>query len=65
MVLTGENRSTQRKDQCHLYTTNLTRTDLKSNPGLRDDRPTIDRLSYIKNLSLTGIIFKAPVRTAQ
>jgi len=48
MVLTGEKISTQRKAQCHLYTTNLTRTDLKSNPGLRDDKPTTDRLSYIK-----------------
>jgi len=48
MVLTGENRSTQKKAQCHLYTTNLIRTDLKSNPGLCDDRPTTDRLSYTK-----------------
>jgi hypothetical protein len=48
MKLTGENRSTRGKPcpSATLSTTNLTRTDPVSNPGLRDERPATNRLSY-------------------
>jgi hypothetical protein len=46
MKLSGENRSTRGKT-CPSATlsTNLTWTDLGSNPGLRGERPATDRLS--------------------
>ena len=45
-----ENRSTGRKPRpsVTLSTANLTRTDLRSNPGLRGDRPATNRQSYGK-----------------
>jgi hypothetical protein len=48
MKLTGENRST-RGETCPivtLSTTNPTRTDLGSKPGLRRERPAINPLSH-------------------
>jgi hypothetical protein len=48
MVLTGETRSTRRKTcpSVTLPTTNLTRTDLGSNPGLHDECPAPNRISH-------------------
>jgi hypothetical protein len=48
MKLTGENRSTRRKPcpSATLSTTNPTRTDPGSNPGLRRDRPATSRLKH-------------------
>jgi hypothetical protein len=48
MKLTGENRSTRGKTcpSATLSTTNPTRTDPGSNPGLRDERLTTNRLSH-------------------
>ena len=54
MKLTGKNRSTQVKT-CRsiiLSTTNPTRTDPGSNPGLRGKRPATNRLSH--GTALTG-----------
>jgi hypothetical protein len=47
MKLTGENRSTRGKTcpSATLSTTNPTWIDLGSNPGLRCERPTTNRLS--------------------
>jgi hypothetical protein len=48
MKLTGENRST-RGETCPsvtLSTTNPTWTDPGSNPGLRGERPAINRLNH-------------------
>jgi hypothetical protein len=48
MKLTGENRSTRGKScpSASLSTTNPTRTDPGSNPGLRGGRPATNRLSH-------------------
>jgi hypothetical protein len=48
MILTGENRSTGRETcpSATLSTTNPTWIDLKSNLGLRGERPAIDSLSH-------------------
>jgi hypothetical protein len=48
MILTRENRSTRGKTgpAATLSTTNLTWTDLGSNPGLDGERPTTNRLSH-------------------
>jgi hypothetical protein len=48
MKLTGENRSSLGKTYATatLSTTNLTRTDLGSNPGLRGYRPANNRLNH-------------------
>jgi hypothetical protein len=50
MKLTGENRSTRGKTcpSVTLSTTNPTRTDSGSNPGLRGERPATNRLSHGK-----------------
>jgi hypothetical protein len=47
MKLTGENPSTERKtcSGATLSTTNLTRTNMGSNPGLRGERPATNHLS--------------------
>jgi hypothetical protein len=53
MKLTGETRST-RGETCpsaNSSTTNPTWTDLRSNPGLRGDRPATNRLSHDTALS--------------
>jgi hypothetical protein len=48
MKLTGENRNTGGKTCLNvtLSTTNPTWTDPGSNPGLRSERPTTNRLSH-------------------
>jgi hypothetical protein len=48
MKLTGENRSTRGKTcpGATLSNTNPTWTDPGSNPGLRGERPTTNRLSH-------------------
>jgi hypothetical protein len=48
MKLTGENRSTREKTcpSATLSTTNPTWTDLRSNPGLRGEKPATNRLSH-------------------
>ena len=48
MKLTGENRNTRGKScpSANFSTTNPTRTDRESNPGLRGDRPATNRLSH-------------------
>jgi hypothetical protein len=53
MKLTGENRSTREKTcpSATLPTTNPTWTDPGSNPGLRGERPTSNRLSHDTALS--------------
>jgi hypothetical protein len=54
MILTGENRVTER-ETCHsdnLSTTNRTWTDLELNPGLRGERPATDRLTLDNVLCL-------------
>lgn len=61
-MLTGEKRRTDRKS-CHsatLSSTDLTLTDLGSNPGLCSERPSNDRLSYavaVGSTKCTCIIF--------
>jgi hypothetical protein len=55
MKLTGENQSTRGKTcpNATLSTTNLTWTDLGSNPGLRGESPATNRVSHgtaLKNL---------------
>jgi hypothetical protein len=57
MILTGGNRSTCRKT-CHiatLCTTNLTWTDLGSNPGLDGERPASNSLSDVAARLITNI----------
>jgi hypothetical protein len=48
MKLTGENRSTREKTcpSATLSTTNPTRPDPGSNPGLRGEKPATNRLSH-------------------
>jgi hypothetical protein len=48
MILTGENRRTRRKTcpSATLSTTNPTRIDQGTNPGLRGERPVTNRLSH-------------------
>jgi hypothetical protein len=48
MILTDENWNTRRKTcpSANLSTTNLWRTGLGSNLGLRDDRPVTNRFSH-------------------
>jgi hypothetical protein len=48
MILTGKHRSTRRKPclSATLSNTNLTWTDLESNPGLRGEKPATNRLSH-------------------
>ena len=52
MVLTGENLSTGRYNcpSATLFTTNVTRTGLGSNPGLCGEKPATD-LNYIETFS--------------
>jgi hypothetical protein len=70
MMLTGEKRRTDRKS-CHsatLSSTDLTFTDLGSNPGLCSERPSNDRLSYsvaVGSTKCTCIMFIHSVPTAQ
>jgi len=47
MIMTGENRNTRRRicPSASISTTNLTRTDVQSTPGLRRERPAPNRLS--------------------
>ena len=48
MILTGENRRTERKTRpsAILFTTDPTWTDLGLNPDLRGERPATKRLSH-------------------
>jgi hypothetical protein len=69
MILTGEDGSTGR-NACHiatLSTTNLTLTDLGSNPGLRCKTPRTGRLSNGTALKtkIIPIIDNDSTRTAQ
>ena len=60
MKLKGENRSTGRKPcpSATLSTTNTTRTDPRSNPGLRGERPATNRLSRsTANASVLAVVF--------
>jgi hypothetical protein len=52
MILRGGNRSTGR-NTCHSATFSIrdvTRTDVGTNPGLRDEEPATDRLSHSMTL---------------
>ena len=65
MILTSDNRSKQRKTRptATFTSTNLTRTSLGLNPGLRYDRPATKRLSHATKISLS--LVNHPARTAQ
>ena len=47
MIMTGEHRITRRRTcpSASMSTTNITRTDVQSTPGLRGERPASNRLS--------------------
>ena len=47
MIMTGENRITRRRTcpSASMSTTNLTRSDVQSTPGLRGEKPAANRLS--------------------
>lgn len=59
MILKSDNGITQKKNvpECRFSTINPSLNGLKSNPGVRGERPTTKRLSRVQIFVLQGCYF--------